>query len=478
MRTQTIEFVLNPKQRAFCESENVDEVCYGGAAGGGKTFVQCADALRYAIKYPGSKQLMIRRTFPELERNIIRQCLEIFPRKPFANYNATKHLWTFSNGSLIEFGYLARASDVYGFQGSEWDVIRVDEVTHLPYSNVDYLRSRLRGAKPYPRSMRYTTNPGNIGHMWVKKRFIDPVDPYKIFKGSDGTTRLYIPASVYDNKELMRNDPGYVARLEAIQDRVQREFLLHGNWNVVAGAFFEEFNLETHVVEPFDFSKYAGIKLYRSIDYGLDMMACYWYAEMPPSAINPEGSILVYRELHESNLTISQAAKKILEMTPANERIIATYAPVDVMQHRDRVAGRNQADMFNQSGLTGLVQSNSQRETGWLAVKELLQPRGDYSRPILKIFSTCRNLIKYIPMQVHDEKNFGDLLTEPHEITHSVDSLRYFAIQWHTNHIWRGEGEKEKRVYYPPDMLQDYRRSKPADRLEIERMMGGKPKFN
>jgi hypothetical protein len=478
MRIQNIEFVLNPKQKIFCETENVDEVCYGGAAGGGKTFVQCVDALRYAIKYPGSKQLMIRRTFPELERNIVRQTLAIFPQKPFAKYNATKHLWTFANGSIIELGYLARENDVFNFQGSEWDAIRIDECTHLPYSSVDYLRSRLRGAKPFPRSMRYSTNPGNIGHLWVKSRFVDPVPPFHVFKGGDGTNRLYIPASVYDNKELMRNDPGYVMRLEAIQDEVTREMLLNGNWNIAAGAFFKEFSYQTHVVEPFDFTKNEGLKLYRSIDYGLDMLACYWYAELPPSAVNPEGSVFIYRELCAEDLPISDAVKLIKDATPPNEHIIATYAPVDVMRHRDRVKGRNQADMFQQSGMTDLVESNNDRKAGWLAVKELLKKRGDYSRPILKIFSTCKNLIKYLPMQIHDEKNYGDVVTEPHEISHSVDSLRYYAIQWHTHHTWVSAEERGARVYYPPDMLADYRRSKPADRLEIERMMGGKPKYN
>ncbi len=477
MRTQNIEFVLNPKQRAFCEAENVDEVCYGGAAGGGKTYVQCADALRYAAKYPGSKQLILRKTFPELERNIVRQCLSIFPQKPFARYNTTKHLWTLANGSIIELGYLARENDVYLYQGAEYDLVRIDECTHMPYANVDYLRSRIRGIEPFPRGLRLSTNPGNIGHMWVKNRYVSPVPPFHVFKGKDGTTRLYIPASVYDNKELLRNDPGYVARLEALQDEMQREMLLNGNWDIAAGAFFNEFSRQMHVIEPFDFSKYIGVKLYRSIDYGLDMLACYWYAELPPTEVNPEGSIFVYRELCEKDLTISEAAKWILQATPAGEHIIATYAPPDVMRHRDRMTGRNQGDIFQSYGLS-LVESNNDRKAGWLAVKELHHPRGEYARPMLKIFSTCTKIIKHLPMLIHDDKDYGDVKTEPHEITHSPDSLRYYAIQFRTRHTWRGAEETEKRVYYPPDMLTDYRRSSPSGRAEIERMMGGKPKYN
>jgi hypothetical protein len=475
MKILNIDFKLNPKQRVFCDSEWIDEVCYGGAAGGGKTFIQCADALAYGARYEGSKQLILRKTFPELERNIVRQSLEIFPQKPFAKYNSTKHLWSFANGSIIEFGYLARENDVYLYQGSEWDVIRVDEATHFPFSSIDYLRSRLRGVKPYPRSMKYSTNPGNVGHMWVKNRFVDPVPPFNIFQGKDKTTRLYIPSTVYDNKVLMEKDPGYIRRLEAIQDEAQREMLLNGNWDIAAGAFFNEFDRRYHVVEPFDVVRDKGVKLYRSIDYGLDMLACYWYAELPPSSVNPHGSIFVYRELCAPDKTISDAARLIREATPSSEHIIATYAPPDVISNRDRVTGRNQGDMFAQSGLA-LTKSNNDRKAGWIAVKEFLKLR-DGGRPILKIFSNCTTLIKHLPMLIHDDKNYGDVKTEPHNITHSPDSLRYFAIQWHETHAIRESEEQEKRVAYPRDMLVDYRRASPQERIAIEKMMGGKPKY-
>ena len=475
MKIPSIDFKLNPKQKIFCLTENVGEVCYGGAAGGGKTFVQCVDALAYAIKYPGSKQVIIRRTFAELERNVIRQSLQIFPQKPFARYNTTKHLWTFSNGSIIEFAYLARENDCFLFQGMEIDVLRVDESTHIPYSSIDYLRSRVRGATPIPRCMKFSTNPGNIGHLWVKNRYVDPVPPFHIFKGEDQSTRLYIPASVYDNKALMENDPGYVRRLESMQDEVQREMLLNGNWDVAQGAFFGEFDRRIHVIEPFDFMKYRDVKLYRSIDYGLDMLACYWYAEFPPSEVNPHGSILIYRELCAPDLTISDAAQRIRDATPQQEYVVATYAPPDVMKNRDRTTGRNQGDIFQGSGLS-LTESNNDRKAGWIAIKELLKIR-EGGRPILKIFSTCTNLIKHLPMLIHDDKNYGDVKNEPHYITHSPDSLRYFAIQWHRNHPIKEIEDREKRVPYPPDMLQDYRRSDPRGRAEIERMMGGKPKL-
>ena len=119
---------------------------------------------------------------------------------------------------------------------------------------------------------------------------------------------------------------------------------------------------------------------------------------------------------------------------------------------------------------------SNDRKSGWLAVKELLKIRGG-GKPILKIFNTCTTLIKHIPMAIHDDREYGDIKKEPHIITHSLDSLRYYSIFWRDSHRIEEPEEQERRVEYPPDMLQDYRRSDPRTRLDIERMMGGKPKL-
>ncbi len=465
---------LSAPQLAFCQAYP-DEVLYGGAAGGGKSAAQVIDALFYAIEHEESKQIIFRKTFPELERSIIRESFKFYPGKPFAKYNSTKHVWSFYNGSIIEFGYLQRENDVYLYQGAEYDVVRFDEATHFSYDQVTYLRSRIRGPLPYPRCMKLSTNPGGIGHVWAKNRFVDPVPPLNYFTGSDGTRRIFIPANVDDNFALKENDPGYEKRLEAMGDKNLVDMLRWGKWDVMEGQFFSEFDRRYHVVEPFDVLGDKDVKLYRSIDYGLDMLACYWYAELPPSSVNPHGSVFIYRELCKPDLTISEAARLIREATPTSERIICTFAPPDVLKNRDRVTGRNQGDIFAENGLS-LTESNNDRKAGWLAVKEFLKLR-DGGRPILKIFSNCTSLIKHLPMLIHDDRNYGDVKTEPHYITHSPDSLRYFCIQWHSHHPIREHEDGEKRVSYPRDVLVDYRRASPRGRADIERMMGGKPKL-
>ena len=119
-----LDLKITGKQELFMNSEAF-ETLFGGAAGGGKSYGQLIDALVYACTYSNSKQIIFRRTFPDLERSIIRTSLEIYPRQ-IASYNSSKHTWTFQNGSIIDFGYIDNENDVYQYQSAEYDVIRFD----------------------------------------------------------------------------------------------------------------------------------------------------------------------------------------------------------------------------------------------------------------------------------------------------------------------------------------------------------------
>ena len=140
----TLEVDITERQLAFVEAQAF-EVLFGGAAGGGKSYGQLIDALLYALRYPGSKQLVLRRTYPDLERSLILEHLKFYPRGVY-RYNSTGHRGSFVNGSTIEFGYCDAERDVYRYQGAEYDVIRFDELTHFTESMYTYLISRVRGA--------------------------------------------------------------------------------------------------------------------------------------------------------------------------------------------------------------------------------------------------------------------------------------------------------------------------------------------
>lgn len=413
---------ITEKQDLFINSQAF-ETLFGGAAGGGKSYGQLVDALLYALKYPKSKQIIFRRTFPDLERSIIRTSLEFYP-KEVASYNSSKHIWRFKNGSIIDFGYIDNENDVYQYQSAEYDVIRFDELTHFTEYMYVYMISRCRGANPYPKYIKSSTNPGGVGHSWVKERFIDIGEPNTIhnIKQEDGTTtsRIFIPSLVQDNLFLMANDPDYLKRLQNLPEK-EKKALLYGEWDIFDGQFFTEFKRDIHVCKPFEIPKTW--RIFRTRDYGLDMCACYWIA------LDWNMNAYVYKELYESNLIVSEAARKINEMT--TEDIYCDYAPPDLW-NRNRDTGKSTSDIFAESGQY-LTKADNNRVTGWLAVHEWLKVIEDEQGQKtckLHIFSNCVNLIRTLPAVQHDEKNPNDVANEPHELTHAPDALRYFCTMY------------------------------------------------
>ena len=428
---------VTKKQKEFIDSTE-DEVLFGGAAGGGKSYGQIADALLFALKYPGSKQLILRRTFPELEKSIIRSSLSLFP-KALYSFNASSHIGKFKNGSIIDFGYCAGENDVYQYQSAEYDVIRFDELTHFTENQYVYLISRVRGANSYPKQVKSTTNPGGVGHAWVKRRFIEPSVPCVSFIGDGGLRKIFIPSFLSDNRFLMDSDPEYERRLSALPER-EKKALLHGDWNIFEGQYFTEFSAIRHVVSPFEIP--SGWRKFRTIDYGLDRLVCLWIA------ISPDGISYVYREFCESNLTVSMSAKGIIERTPKNEDIYATLAPPDLWS-RSQESGKSKATLFSEYGINFTKTSND-RECGWLSLKELLL--GDENAPALKIFSVCTELIRCLPALTVDKLRPTDCATEPHELTHAPDALRGYAI-------YQARPAKAKSISslsWSSDMWEDY----------------------
>ena len=410
-----MEYSITKKQNKFIQA-SCDEVLFGGAAGGGKSYAQIIDALMYALKYNGSKQLILRRTYPELDKSIIRQSLAIYPQKLY-KYSAASHTGTFSNGSIIDFGYCDNENDVYRYQSAEFDVIRFDELTHFTKEMYIYLISRLRGANSFPKQMKCTTNPGGIGHKWVKERFIDP-SVYGCEFFENGTSRIFIPASIADNKFLLEKDKGYLKRLENLSEK-DKKALLYGSWDIFDGQYFDEWDREIHTIKPFELPSHW--KRCIAMDYGLDMLAAYFIA------LDPEENAYVYKEIYRPNLIISSAAATI--KAEIQEEITAIYAPPDLWNRRQD-SGKSVEQIFAQNGLY-LTKSINDRQVGWYALKEFLKLKegetGEKSAK-LKIFTNCLNLIPTLPSLTHSSKNPNDVAGTPHEYTHGPDALRYFCV--------------------------------------------------
>ena len=448
-----LHLTLTKKQKLFLDATE-DEVLFGGAAGGGKSYGQVADALIFALRYPGSKQLILRRTFAELDKSLIRTSLSLFP-KEFYSFNGSAHTGRFGNGSCIDFGYCAAESDVYQYQSAEYDVIRFDELTHFTEVQYVYLISRVRGTNGYPKQIKSSTNPGGIGHGWVKKRFVDPAPPGVPFSGDGGMKRIFLPSRVDDNTFLMKADPAYKERLLALPER-ERKALLYGEWNIFEGQYFTEFSTDRHVCAPFPIP--PSWRKFRTVDYGLDRLACLWIA------LSPERQVYVYREYCESNLPIGQAAAAILANTPAGEEIYATLAPPDLFS-RSQESGKSRALLFRANGVS-FVKTGNDRETGWLCIKELLT--AEPPAPALHIFSCCTELIRTLPALTVDPLRPSDCRTEPHDITHAPDALRGFAIYNATP----AEPVKKAVRAWSTDMWEDYMAADREGKLYLKQKYG------
>ena len=250
------------------------DVLYGGAAGGGKSYAMLIDPLRFAHR-AAHRALILRRSMPEL-RELIDKSRELYPKAfPGCKYKEVEKLWNFPSGAKVEFGFLERDADVYRYQGQAYSWIGFDEITHLPTEfGWNYLASRLRTTDPdITPYMRCTANPGGVGATWVKKRYVDPYPPNESFTGEDNLTRKFIPARLDDNPYLAE-DGRYEEMLKALPP-TQRKQLLEGNWDVNEGAAFTEFDLDTHVITPFEIP--ISWERVKGVDYGYSSeSACIW----------------------------------------------------------------------------------------------------------------------------------------------------------------------------------------------------------
>ena len=400
--------VANPKQLQFYVSRAL-YTAYGGAKGGGKTHAVRTKALMGALRYPGLRILIVRRTYNELLQNHIDPLRKLLPHN-LAKYSTTDHIMRFINGSTIKFGHFQASTATNKYQGLEYDWIFIDEATQLTEDEFRFLGGCLRGVSDAPKRFYLTCNPGGTGHAWVKRLFVDR----RFRDGEKPEDYAFIFASVEDNKHLLASSPAYLQMLESLPEPL-RDAYRYGKWDALSGAYFSELEDARHVEKPFRIP--LSWPRYRAFDYGLDMLACVWVAQAPDDTLH------VYRELRATDLVVAEAAAAIVRATLPTEDILATFAPPD-MWSRQKDTGASMAELFGRHGVPVLRASNA-RVQGHLQIKELL--RGDGVTPAIKFFSCCRELISDLKAIEADPRTPGDCAKVPHNITHSVDALRYFA---------------------------------------------------
>ncbi len=398
------------KQLKFFEAKE-KYVAYGGARGGGKSWALRRKIILMALGYDGISILLIRRSYAELRDNHINRMLSEL--KDICTYTDSRKCFEFPNNSKIKLGYLDSESDVLQYQGQEYDIIALDEATQLTEYQFHTLKGCLRGANSFPKRMYITCNPGGVGHAWVKRLFIDR--DYR--QGENGSDYKFIKALVYDNDILLRENPDYIDQLKSLPPSL-KDAWLKGEWDSFEGQFFKEFDFYKHTCDVFELPQ--NVKRYCAIDYGLDMLAALFVAVLP------DGTSVVYDEIHEENLIVSSAAEKI---RLKSQDVSVFIAPGDLWS-RQKDSGKSIAELFSENGVY-LTKLKSERIDGWMCLKELLKINEDSDKTFksrLVIMRNCKNIIRCIPLLLCDKTKIGDVSTNPHNITHAPDALRYYAV--------------------------------------------------
>ena len=430
-----IIFEPNPGPQTSFLAATEQEVLYGGAAGGGKSYSLIADPVRY-FSNPHARMLIVRRSTEEL-RELISVSKQLYPRAiPGIKFMERDKTWVAPNGSTLWMSYLDRDDDVMRYQGQAFNWIGFDELTQWPTPYAwNYMRSRLRATKAsgLPLYMRATSNPGGPGHQWVKKTFIDPNTPNKAFWATDenGETirwpvghsreneplfkRKFIPATLFDNPYLSE-DGMYEANLLSLPEH-QRRQLLEGDWDINEGAAFPEFNRRVHVSEPYDIP--ASWVRFRACDYGYSSYTgVLWFAVVPGSE-----QLVVYRELYVSKILATDLADMILELEEG-EKI--RYGVLDSsLWHNRGDTGPSLAEQMITKGCRWRPadRSRGSRVAGKNEIHRRLQIDDFTEEPRLVIFDHCKHIISQLPSIPLDKKNPEDVDT--HSEDHLYDALRY-----------------------------------------------------
>ena len=420
---------------------NTKHIGYGGARGGGKSWFVRTKAKLLALKYPGIKILIVRRTYKELLNNHINFLIPEL--NGIAKYNKSDKVFTFRNGSTINSGYCNNDADLLQYQGAEYDIIFLDEATQLSEYQMKNIVACLRGVNGFPKRIYYTCNPGGQGHQYIKRIFIDKV--YE--EGENPEDYTFIQALVTDNKVLMETQPDYIKQLEALPPKL-REAWMNGRWDVFEGAYFEEFRATpdpqkcheagiskeeaiqerrwTHVIKPFDIPK--DWKIYRSEvwGYGKPFSVGWWAVDYDDTAyriLELYGCTGTPNEgVHWSNKVQMDKIAEIEREHPwlKGKQILGVADP-SIWDGSKGISGAEEADNHGIWFEKGI----NDRIAGWMQVRERLRfDENGFAK--MYFFENCKAIIRCMPLMMYDEHKPEDLNTDLED--HSLDDCRYFCM--------------------------------------------------
>lgn len=402
---------------------------YGGAMGGGKSYwlrwMLVKLLLYFHAKYDaeGVVVALFCEDYPALKDRQLSKIAAEFPdwlgkRHPdHKDYGNCFILAPEYGSGVLAFRNL---DDTSKYQSAEFAAIGVDELTKNQLQVFNDLRNRLRwpGIPAEEWKFLAATNPGGIGHAWVKKLWIDRDFPEE---EQEREQFVYIPALARDNPHL---DPAYLRQLDSLPEEMRKAYV-EGDWNIFKGQYFTEWRDAIHTCEPCPIP--ASYERFISIDYGYaNPSAVYWWA------VDYDGNLTAYRELYATGLTYRALARKIFEMTSAEEDVKYWVADPAIWNKSGETELSGAELMYEVAAemkrSLQLVPANNDRLNGWTIYREYLKTAEVEGKlvPGIRYFKTCPNAIRTIPALIYDEHRTEDVDTDGED--HAADSSRYAVM--------------------------------------------------
>lgn len=450
MSEVSLSINLHPKQREVLRSP-ATEILYGGAAGGGKSHLMRAVAVLWCAQIPGLQCYLFRRLRDDLVKNHIegpkgfRAMLAPWVNSGLATM--VEDEIRFWNGSKIYLCHCKDEKDRFKYLGAEIHLLLIDELTTFTDVVYRFLRGRVRmvglDLPPelvgrFPRII-CASNPGNIGHHFVKAAFINSASAMECRRMSDdegGMLRQYVPARLDDNPSMANDDPGYRSKLRGLGSAALVKAMEDGDWNVVAGAFFDTWSTERHVIRTFTPPRHW--VRFGSFDWGsAKPFAMQWWCVSDGNPLSdrrlyPTGALILYRQWYgapraESGDTVPNTGLRLtvqkiadgIKAREGGEKI--DYRVADPACWKVD-GGPSHAEVLFNAGVMFRRADNS-RVSGWSQVRDRLEGDDD---PMLYVMDSCHDFIRTVPALQHDSGNPEDVDSDGED--HDGDSARYACM--------------------------------------------------
>jgi hypothetical protein len=421
---------------------------YGGAAGGGKSYYLRVAAIAWCGAVPGIQVYLFRRTLPDLRDNHLRGPTSFFVllanglKDGRVKYRAQENEFEFQNGAILHLCYCDSENDVEKYRGAEIHVLMMDELTHFSEYQYRFLRSRVRvaglklpeGVKHRLPRIEAASNPGSIGHAWVKRTFIAPRaygEMWKTAPEEGGMIRQFIPARLSDNPHLTKDDPQYADRLRGLGSDNLVRAMLDGDWDIIAGAAFEKLRRDTHCIEPFvppeDWICFGSLDWGSSRPFSFGLWTVSNGNVLPDGRHFQRGAIIRYNELYGWNgkpnegmrMEVSEVAKQCL----ARAKRKLAYCVADPSMWKVD-GGPSHAEVMGRHGLI-LRPGDHNRHAGYLEMRGRIA--GNEDGPMFYVTKNCHDgFWRTVPDLVMDEADPEDVDTDQED--HAYDDARYACM--------------------------------------------------